>query len=156
MSENEKELDQLKFIASMFRMTMEELDKVMGPESIQTIFRLIGERRGKAIENRMREKFDVDEWTPELFAEKFVKDVLDPALGKDQSEINVEGNILKVDIKLCPFKRAGIDISEKFYCTYTEGLIDYTARNAFGEIQFQSENLISEGNACCVFKIEIQ
>lgn len=156
MSENEKELDQLKFIASMFRMTMEELDKVMGPESIQTIFRLIGERRGKAIENRMREKFDVDEWTPELFAEKFVKDVLDPALGKGQSEINVEGNTLKVGIKVCPFKRAGIDISEKFYCTYTEGLIDYAARNAFGEIQFQSEDLISEGNACCVFKIEIQ
>ncbi|TXT64571.1 MAG: hypothetical protein BAJALOKI3v1_190011 [Promethearchaeota archaeon] len=156
MSDKEKELDQLKFIASMFRMTMEELDKVMGPESIQTIFRLIGERRGKAIENRMRDKFNVDEWTPELFAEKFVEDVLDPALGKGQSDIKVEGNQLTVSVRICPFKRAGIDISEKFYCTYTEGLIDETAKNAFGNIKFQSEDLISEGNACCVFKIEIQ
>ncbi|MBD3196448.1 MAG: hypothetical protein GF317_15420 [Candidatus Lokiarchaeota archaeon] len=156
MDKNGKELDQLKFIASMFRMAMQEFNNVMGPESIRTIFRLIGERQGESVEKRMREKFNIKEWTPELFAEKFVKDVLDPALGENQSVIEIEGNDLIVKVNVCPFKRAGIDISNKYYCTYTEGLIDYAAKRAFGNVEFKALDLISNENSCCEFKLSIR
>ena len=36
----------LKFIASMFRMAINEIDTIMGAESLQTIFRLMGESIG--------------------------------------------------------------------------------------------------------------
>ena len=62
-------LKQLKFISSMFSMAMDEFNNVMGPETIQTIFRLIGERQGEAVEKRVKEKNNVDKWTPELFQE---------------------------------------------------------------------------------------
>ena len=47
-------LRQLKFIVSMFKLGMEKFDEVMGPESIQTIFRLIGEHQGEEIEKRLK------------------------------------------------------------------------------------------------------
>ncbi|MEJ2251153.1 MAG: methanogen output domain 1-containing protein [Candidatus Lokiarchaeota archaeon] len=156
MSKEEKTIEQLKFIASMFRMAMKEFDNVIGPESIQAIFRLIGERQGETVEKRMREKFNIEKWTPEEFADKFIKDVLEPALGKEKSEITINGNQLFVKIKVCPFKRAGIDISDKYYCTYTEGVIDYAAKNAFGSTELITEDLISEGNQCCQYKIKIK
>ena len=58
MSERLKaRLKQLKFISSMFSMAMDEFDKVMGPETIQTIFRLIGENQGAVVEQRLKEKY---------------------------------------------------------------------------------------------------
>lgn len=152
----EKTKDQLKFIASMFRMAMEEFDKVVGPESIRTIFRLIGERQGKEVEKRIKEKFSIDKWTPEEFADKFIKDVLDPALGEGQSEIEIEGDEMIVKVDVCPFKRAGIDISNKFYCTYTEGLIDEAAKIALKDTEFKTEELQSSGSECCKFKIKLK
>lgn len=151
-----KTKDQLKFIASMFRMAMEEFDKVVGPESIRTIFRLIGERQGKEVEKRIKEKFSIDKWTPEEFADKFIKDVLDPALGEGQSEIEIEGDEMIVKVDVCPFKRAGIDISNKFYCTYTEGLIDEAAKIALKDTEFKTEELQSSGSECCKFKIKLK
>lgn len=41
MNRSKQIIMQLKFIASMFKMAMEEFNSVMGPETIQTIFRLI-------------------------------------------------------------------------------------------------------------------
>ncbi len=149
-------IGELKFIASMFRMAMEEFNNVMGLESIQTIFRLIGENQGTKVEERLREKFNINTWTPEDFAEKFNKDVLDPALGLGNSEIKVEGNKIKLILKECPFKRAGIDISNKFYCTYTEGLIETAAKKAFGNIDFKTDHLQSEGNEGCTFELEVK
>ena len=91
-----KRLGQLKFIAAMFHKAMAEFDKVMGKESIQTIFRLMGEDVGKSVEKRLREKYKIDDWTPQLFAEKLVADVLDPVLGENSTEININGNIFNV------------------------------------------------------------
>ena len=152
----EKTKDQLKFIASMFRMAMEEFNTVMGPESIQTIFRLIGERQGKEVEKRMKEKFNVEKWTPEEFADKFIKDVLNPALGEGQSEVEIKGDEMIVTVKVCPFQRAGIDISSEFFCTYTEGLIDTAAKEALKNTEFKTEELQSSGTECCKFKINLK
>jgi predicted ArsR family transcriptional regulator len=155
MDRDKRRLGQLKFIASMFQLVMKELDNVMGPESIRTIFRLIGERQGEEIEKRMKDKFRVDDWTPEKFAEKLIQDVFDPALGEGQAEIKIEGEDLIISLGVCPFKRAGIDTSNKFYCTYTEGLIETVADKALGGVTFKSEDLISEGKPCCTFKLKL-
>ena len=40
----------------MFSEAMNEFDNVMGPETIQTIFRLIGENHGANIEQKIKEK----------------------------------------------------------------------------------------------------
>lgn len=148
-------LRQLKFIASMFKMGMEQFDNVMGPESIQTIFRLIGENQGEAIEKRLKQKYKIDNWTMELFAEKLQNDVLDPALGEGQSEIKVEKNGLTVKMQVCPFKKAGIDITGKYFCTYTEGLIETVAKLALGDGEFTSVKLRSVDNCDCEFKIKV-
>ncbi len=145
--------EQLKFIASMFRMAMAEFNNVMGPESIQTIFRLIGENQGAAISKRLQDKFKLASWTPSDFAQKFVENVLDPALGKGQSEIKINGKELTITLKACPFKQAGIDIANKFYCTYTEGLIDNTAKKLLKNTEFKSIKLRSKDNCDCTFKV---
>ena len=149
--------EQLKFLASMFKMCMSEFDMVMGPETIMTIFRLIGERQGEAIEKRMREKFNVKEWTPSDFANYIVKDVFEPALGEGGAEVIVSSdNELIIKFKICPFEKAGIDISKKFYCTYTEGLTENSAKKAFGDAEIISEDLKSNGAPICTIKIKIK
>lgn len=156
MSERLKErLKQLKFISSMFSMAMDEFNNVMGPETIQTIFRLIGERQGEEVEKRLREKYNIAKWTPELFAEKMSKDVIDPAVGTGSSEITVKGNELSVIVKDCPFKRAGIKIANKFYCTYTEGLIETAAKKALNAKEFESIELRAVAKCDCKFLLKL-
>ena len=140
----------LKFVASMFKMAIDEINNIMGQESLQTIFRLMGERIGEGIAKRINVN------TPEAFAEKFVKDVLEPALGAGGAEINLDGGELTVNLKVCPFQKAGIDISNKFYCTYTEGLVETAAKNSLGNITFKSEKLRAVDNCDCSFKIKIE
>ena len=97
-----KRLNQLKFIATMFHKAMAEFDNVMGKESIQTIFRLMGEDVGKSVEKRLREKFNISSWTPEIFSEKLVSDVLVPVLGDDGSEIKIDGNKINKAVSINP------------------------------------------------------
>ncbi len=157
MSERLKErLMQLKFISSMFSMAMDEFNNVMGPESIQTIFRLMGEKVGESVEKRIKQKYKVDSWTPELFAEKFVSDVLEPAMGEGEAEISINGNELSVILKLCPFKKAGIKIDNKFFCTYTEGLLETAAKKAFPDVEFRSIKLRAVDNCDCNFSLTIK
>ena len=148
-------LKQLKFIVSMFKMGMEQFDNVMGPESIQTIFRLIGENQGETIEKQLKQKHKIDNWTKEIFAETLQRDVLDPALGEGQSDIKVENDGLTVVMNVCPFKKAGIDITGKYFCTYTEGLIETVAKHALGDGEFKSVKLRSTDNCDCEFKIKV-
>ena len=152
---SDKRIKQLKFVASMFKMSMDEFNNVMGPEPIQTIFRLIGENQGTAIEKRLKEKYKVDSWTPEQLSELLIKDVFEPAIGEDSSEINVAGNEMIVKINACPFRKAGLKIDDKFYCTYTEGLIDTISKLALKNTEFKTELLQSDGKDCCQFKIVI-
>ena len=149
-------LKQLKFISSMFSNAMNEFNNVMGPESIQTIFRLMGEKVGETVEKRIKEKYKVDSWTPELFADKFASDVLEPAMGEGEAEISINGNELNVILKLCPFKKAGTKIDNKFYCTYTEGLIETAAKKAFPDVEFKSIKLRAVDNCDCNFSITIK
>ncbi len=148
-----EEEKQLKFIASMFRMAMEELNNVMGPESLQTIFRLMGERVGERVEKRLKKEYKIKDWKPEQFAEVFVKDILNTAIGEGGAEINFKNNELLVKINVCPFQRAGINISNKFFCTYTEGLIETAAKKALGNLIFKNESLKSNGQSSCNFKL---
>jgi hypothetical protein len=151
-----KRLGQLKFIATMFHKAMAEFDKVMGKESIQTIFRLMGEDVGISVEKRLREKYEIDIWTPQLIAEKLISDVLDPVLGEDGAELNVKGNTIDVILKVCPFDKAGIDISNKYYCTYTEGMIETAIKSALKNIEFQTVKLRAIDKCDCQFKLEIK
>ncbi|MGV9174224.1 MAG: hypothetical protein ACOC44_09870 [Promethearchaeia archaeon] len=151
-----KEFGELKFIASMFRMAMKEFNNVVGPESIRTIFRLIGENQGKAVAQRMREKFNIENWTAADFADKFPEDVLDPVLGEGNSEVSSEGNKVSLILKECPFKRAGIDINNRFYCTYTEGLIETTAQELLENVLFTSEKLRAVDDCDCTFLLEVE
>ena len=151
-----KGIGQLKFVATMFHKAMAEFDQVMGKESIQTIFRLMGENVGVSIEKRIREKYQIDTWTTESFAEKLISDVLEPVLGEDGAEITIDGNNLNILLKVCPFKKAGIDISNKYYCTYTEGMIETATRSALKNIEFHTLKLRAKDNCDCQFKIEIK
>ncbi len=151
-----RRIKQLKFLASMFKMAIEEFDKVMGPETIQTIFRLIGEHQGKEFQAKLKEKYKIDKWDLKMFAEKVQNEVLVPALGEDQSEINISGEKIEIKIKACPFKSAGIPISNKYFCTYTEGLVETIAQESLGEIIFTTEKLRSVDFCDCKFRINIQ
>ena len=137
-----KRIGQLKFIATMFHKAMAEFDKVMGKESIQTIFRLIGEDVGTDVEERLRKKYNITSWTPQLISEKLLSDVLEPVLGVEGAEINIEDNTINVILKVCPFKKAGMDISNKYYCTYTEGMIETAIKIALKDIEFHILKLI--------------
>ncbi len=156
MSERlKRRIGQLKFISTMFKMAMDEFNNVMGPETIQTIFRLIGERQGEIVEKRLRETHKIDKWTPDKLSELLVKEVIDPAVGEGKSEIKMDGNEIIILIKACPFKTAGIEISNKFFCTYTEGLIETIAKNALNSVEFNSVKLKSEEVCDCTFSIKV-
>jgi predicted ArsR family transcriptional regulator len=139
----------LKFVASMFKMAIKEIDNIMGQESLSTIFRLMGESVGENVAKRISAK------TPDEFAAKMKNDVLEPALGAGGAEITANGNEITVVLKVCPFEKAGIDISNKFYCTYTEGLVETAAKNSLGEINFVSEKLRAVDKCDCSFKIKL-
>lgn len=136
-------------------MTVKELDNVIGSESIQNIFRLIGENQGDAIETRMKKRYEIDNWTLEQFANSLIKDVLEPALGEDSGEYTLNDDELILNIKVCPFKREGINITNKLYCSYTEGLIEMAAKRAFQDIEFKNEDSQAKGGPSCLFKIKI-
>ncbi|MFX1396335.1 MAG: hypothetical protein ACFFAS_04745 [Promethearchaeota archaeon] len=152
----DKRIRQLKFIASIFQMAMTEFNNVMGPETIQTIFRLIGENQGATIEERIRNKYNISSWTLQELADKLITDVFDSALGQNQAVIDVNGNEMKIVLKICPFKKAGIKIENKFYCTYTEGLIETIAKKAFSDIEFESKKLRAVDKCDCIFAINIK
>ena len=143
------ELGGLKFIATMFKMAIAEIGNIMGEESLSTIFRLMGEKVGENVAGRINAK------TPEEFVTKMKTDVLEPALGAGNAELTVNGDEISVILKACPFQRAGIDISNKFYCTYTEGLVETAALKAFPNIEFKSLKLRAVDNCDCSFSIKI-
>ena len=97
MSERVKErFKQFKFLTSMFKMAITEIDRIMGHESLQTIFRLMGESIGESVAKRINAK------TPEEFASKFQTNVLEPALGVGGAEVTASGNEISVIVKVCP------------------------------------------------------
>ncbi len=152
----DRRIKQLKFIASIFQMSMKEFNNVMGPETIQTIFRLIGENQGETIVERIQEKYDIKSWTLQELADKLISDVFEPALGENQALIDLKGNEMNIVLKTCPFKKAGINIDNKFYCTYTEGLIETIARKAFNNVEFESQKLRAIDKCDCQFRLDVK
>ena len=115
-----EDIKKLKFISSIFKMSITEMNNIMGPETIKTVYRLIGERIGNTVVERMKKKFNVSEWTPENFSEAILKDVIEPVLGPGGAEFTPEGGNIRVKLNVCPFEKADMDISHQFYCTYME------------------------------------
>ncbi len=152
----EDEIKKYKFISSIFKMSINEMNNIMGPETIKTVYRLIGERIGENVVKRMKDKFNIDAWTPENFSDAIVKDVLNPVLGEGGAEVNPDGGNIRVKLNVCPFEKADMDITHLFYCTYTEGLIQTAASKAFGkEIELEAISLKAEGKSCCEFILKL-
>ena len=147
---------QLKFVASLFKMAIKEFHNVMGPESIQTIFRLMGETQGERVERVMRKKYKTDSWTTDEFIPKLVKDLIEPTLGEGNVEYKIDGNEITLSLAVCPFQRAGMSITSKLYCTYTEGMIETAIQKALKNIEFTTKELKASGNKNCVFQINVK
>lgn len=148
--------EQLRFIAAVFKMAIKELLNVMGPESVQTIFRLIGEGQGDAIVRRLSLKYKTEDWTPDKFLDAFVTDVLEPALGKGEVDYKIENGEIFIDIKVCPFKRANMKIADKLYCTYTQGMVELAFKNALKDIEFTIGDCIADKRDTCGFRIKVK
>jgi len=151
-----EDIKKYKFISSIFKMSIQEMNNIMGPETIKTVYRLIGEKIGEGIVKRMKDKFNIDAWTPENFSEAIVKDVLNPVLGEGGAEVKPENGNIRVKLNVCPFELADMDITHLFYCTYTEGLIQTSASKAFGkDIELEQISLKAEGKSCCEFLLKL-
>lgn len=150
-----EEIKKLKFISSIFKMSINEMNNIMGPETIKTVYRLIGERIGEGVAGRIAKKFNISDFTPENFSEALLKDVLEPVLGAGGAELTPEGGNIRVKLNVCPFEKADMDIAHKFYCNYTEGLIETAAKKAFGNAELETITLKADGKSCCEFLIRL-
>ncbi|MEM1512880.1 MAG: methanogen output domain 1-containing protein [Candidatus Jordarchaeales archaeon] len=142
-----------RFITRVFALLMSRLDAIAGRETVRTVFRLVGESVGERVEARLRKKYGVDSWTPEKFVELLAMDIIAPAVGTDNVSFESSGGEMKVTFTVCPFEKLNFDITSKFYCTYTHGVIEEAARKALGDVEVKAEKLRSEGADKCVFTI---
>ncbi|MHA1784704.1 MAG: methanogen output domain 1-containing protein [Candidatus Helarchaeota archaeon] len=150
------DIKKYKFISSIFKMSIEEMNNIMGPETIKTVYRLIGERVGESIVDRMKNRFNIETWTPENFSDAIVKDVLTPVLGEGGAEVKAENGNIRVKLNVCPFEAADMDITHLFYCTYTEGLIQTSASKAFEkDVELEAISLKAEGKPSCEFLLKL-
>lgn len=151
MSENLERLH--RFITRVFALLMSRLDAIAGRETVRTVFRLVGESAGERAERRLRERYNVKEWTLEKFVELLAKDIIAPAIGEENVSFRGDSEEAEVTFTVCPFEVLKFDITSKFYCTYTHGLIEEAARRALGKVAVEAEGLRSEGAERCTFKI---
>ena len=54
---SKKRFGQLKFIASIFNLSLKEIKETLGPETLTMIFRRVGETSGENIAKRLKGKF---------------------------------------------------------------------------------------------------
>ncbi|MBS7287725.1 MAG: hypothetical protein KIH01_02990 [Candidatus Freyarchaeota archaeon] len=142
-----------RFITRVFALLMGRLDAIAGKETIRTVFRLVGESIGEQVEARLREKYGVNSWSLERFVELLARDVIAPVVGEDNVSFNISGEIAKVTFTVCPFEKLNFDITSKFYCTYTHGVIEEAARKALGDVNVEVESLRSEKADKCTFRV---
>ncbi|MHA1672305.1 MAG: hypothetical protein ACTSYI_01630 [Promethearchaeota archaeon] len=152
---NNKRLNQLKFISSIFQMSLKEIKETLGFETLTMIFRRVGETAAERIVKRLEGKYT----TIEEFGNILIKDVIEPIIGENKGNIIFEGNKIVIELEACPYKKAGnFPITEmEFFCHYTEGLFDTAFKLAFPDKQFYIEpkDLISKGCNSCVFETEM-
>ncbi|MEM1658796.1 MAG: hypothetical protein QXX87_04810 [Candidatus Jordarchaeales archaeon] len=141
------------FITRVFKNLMNKIDAIAGKETVRTVFRLVGESVGERAEARMREKYGVKNWSLEKFVELLAKDVVAPVIGEKFVSFESSDGKARIIFTACPFEMLNFDITSKFYCTYTHGLIEAAARKALGDVKVYTESLRSDKNDKCTFVI---
>ncbi len=153
MSLNEsKRINQLKFIASIFSMSLHEIKEIMGFETLTMIFRRVGEVAGSNVVKRLKGKYN----TVEEFAKLLISHVIEPVIGDGKSTASITGNKVVITLGACPYKNAGFPIKDmSWFCEYTEGLFDNAMKAAFPDkkIETVSSDRISKNCETCKFDI---
>ena len=150
-----KRINQLKFIANIFKMSLQEIKETLGFETLTMIFRRVGEAAAEKIVKRLNGKYtSVDE-----FCNLIITQVIEPVIGEGKGGYKVDGNKITFELQACPYKKAGgFPIKDmEFFCHYTEGLFDESLKLAFPDKNFYMEpkDLISKDCASCVFDSEM-
>ncbi|HMF34337.1 MAG TPA: hypothetical protein VKK79_23135 [Candidatus Lokiarchaeia archaeon] len=147
-----KRLAQLKFITTIFSMSLKEIKDIMGFETLTMIFRRVGEAAGENIVKRFQGKYT----SIEEFANLLISEVIEPVLGEGNGTASVSGSLVSIDLAACPYKVAGIPIKDmSWFCEYTEGLFDSAIRGAFPgyKVETKSPEKIAQDCPTCKFEI---
>lgn len=144
-----------KFSFTIFKNVISRLEETMGDGTIRAVFRLVGKDLGKNAAKRINGNKDTSQCTLSEFANIFVKEVISPVTGSDGVTIKDSSrDEVELEIHVCPFEEMGFDISNKFYCTYTEGLIEKVFEEKLGkEPTIKIKSLKSNGGDKCSFLI---
>jgi hypothetical protein len=150
-----KRIMQLKFIANIFKMSLNEIKETLGFETLTMIFRRVGEAAAASIVERLKGKYN----TIDEFCALIISNVMEPVIGESKASFNIDGNKISITLDACPYKKAGgFPITEMdFFCHYTEGLIDESLKLAFPDKTFFTEpgDLISGKCKSCTFESEM-
>ncbi len=154
MSLNEsKRINQLKFIASIFSMSLHEIKEIMGFETLTMIFRRVGEAAGNNVVKRLKGQYN----SVEEFSKLLMSSVIEPVLGESpKTTVVVAGNKVTINLGACPYKNAGFPIKDmSWFCEYTEGLFDSAIKSAFPDkkVETVSSDRISKNCETCKFDI---
>jgi predicted hydrocarbon binding protein len=143
------------FSGNIFKNVIARLEETMGSGTIRAVFRLVGTDLGKRAAERIKSSKNISKCTLGDFAKTFVDEVIAPVTGSDGVTLkNSSPNEVEIDILVCPFEKMGFDISNKFYCTYTEGLIGRVFEEKLGkETSIKIKSLKSNGGGKCSFLI---
>jgi predicted hydrocarbon binding protein len=143
------------FSGTIFKNVIARLEETMGADTIRAVFRLVGTNLGKKAAERIRGSQNTSKSTLGEFAKAFVDEVIAPVTGSDGVTLkNLSPNEVEIDILVCPFEKMDFDISNKFYCTYTEGLIGRVFEEKLGkETSIKIKSLKSDGDDKCSFLI---
>ncbi|MEX2707217.1 MAG: hypothetical protein Q6352_018455 [Candidatus Freyrarchaeum guaymaensis] len=143
-----------KFSNTVFKNVIARLEETMGMGTIRAVFRLIGRDLGKRAAERIKGSHDISNLTLGEYAKIFVDEVIAPVTGSDGVTLKESPDGVAIDIWVCPFEKMGFDISNKYYCTYTESLVERFFEEKFGEeMSLTITSLKSSGGDKCSFKI---
>lgn len=143
-----------KFSGNVFKNVIARLEETMGAGTIRAVFRLVGRDLGKRAVERIKNKQEISNCTLGEFAKIIIDEVIAPVTGNNGVTLRESPENVEIDISVCPFEKMGFDISNKFYCTYTESLIEKVFEEKFGkEIIIKINSLKSAGGDKCSFQI---
>jgi len=143
-----------KFSGNVLKNVIARLEETMGAGTIRAVFRLVGRDLGKKAAERIKSKNGFSDCTLGEFAKIIVEEVISPVTGNDGVKLKEFPEKVEIDITVCPFEKMGFDISNKFYCTYTESLIGRVVEEKFGkDVIIKITSLKSAGNDKCSFQI---
>ncbi|MBD3351451.1 MAG: hypothetical protein GF364_08185 [Candidatus Lokiarchaeota archaeon] len=151
-----KRVKQLKFIASIFNLALNEIQDTLGFETLTMIFRRVGEASGLSIAEKFKGRYT----TIKDFGNALIRYVINPIIGDGKSQLIEEGDKIIFKLDACPYKKAGgFPIQDmSFFCHYTEGMIDTAIKTAFPDLNYQTNpaKLIANGCEHCKFVISKQ